>query len=254
MAPDWIAPLLPHAMVWVAHQDDEAAAFGALLQRMHDPLVVFATDGAPRDRYFWSRYGSREEYARVRRQEALRAASAVGVTKFESFDIADQELHMNLPQALQQLENLVEGYKPSALITLAYEGGHPDHDCCAFLSRVLHKRRGYEVWEAPLYHRINGAVTVQEFLSLDSSVTVPAQHRLHVSSEEAARKRVMFATYESQGIVLSQFDLEKEIFRKQAGYDFLRPPHQGELNYEAWKWPMKGGDLCSEFRSLQDRS
>jgi N-acetylglucosamine malate deacetylase 2 len=245
MAADAIAPLLPRTLVLVAHQDDEAAGCGALMQRMREPLLVFATNGAPRDNYFWQRYGSREEYARIRRQEALHAASASGIERIRFLDFADQELHQQLPQALIALDQLVQDYRPSAILTLAYEGGHPDHDCCAFLSWVLFRRHSIPVWEMPLYHRVNGVPVIQQFLSGASE-----EHRLHVTTEELARKRVMFASYVSQGIVLSHFDLTLERFRRQAEYDFSRPPHEGLLNYEAWEWPMKGEDLCNAFSAV----
>lgn len=61
-----LQPLLGTTVVLVAHPDDEVIAFGALMQRMNRAVVVFATDGAPRDEYFWKQYGSREEYAGVR--------------------------------------------------------------------------------------------------------------------------------------------------------------------------------------------
>ena len=51
----------------------------ALLQKMREAVVVIATDGAPRDEFFWGRYGSREAYAAVRREEARRAAQVAGV-------------------------------------------------------------------------------------------------------------------------------------------------------------------------------
>ena len=47
-------------MVLVAHADDESVAYGALLQRMREAVVVIATDGAPQDSYFWGRFGSGE--------------------------------------------------------------------------------------------------------------------------------------------------------------------------------------------------
>ena len=50
-----LAPLLGRTLVIVAHPDDETITCGGLLQRMRDPCVVFATDGAPEDAYFWSR-------------------------------------------------------------------------------------------------------------------------------------------------------------------------------------------------------
>src|SRR5207248_225254 len=56
---DDLEPLLGRTLVLVAHQDDETIGCGALLQRMRDPLVVFGTDGAPRDQKFWHGLGTR---------------------------------------------------------------------------------------------------------------------------------------------------------------------------------------------------
>ena len=75
----WIDELLGRTLVLVAHPDDECLAFGALLQRMREPLVVFATNGSPADPYFWQNHGSREAYAALRREEALKSMHAAGV-------------------------------------------------------------------------------------------------------------------------------------------------------------------------------
>src|SRR5262249_29498499 len=55
--------LLQRPLLLVAHQDDEALGCGILLQRAEHAVVVFATDGAPADEYFWRQYGSRERLA-----------------------------------------------------------------------------------------------------------------------------------------------------------------------------------------------
>ncbi|PYX97930.1 MAG: hypothetical protein DMG63_13230 [Acidobacteria bacterium] len=65
-----LAPLLGRTLVIVAHPDDETITCGGLLQRMRDPCVVFATDGAPEDAHTWGRFGSRERSAAIREQEA----------------------------------------------------------------------------------------------------------------------------------------------------------------------------------------
>ncbi len=75
----WIDELLGRTLVLVAHPDDECIAFGALLQRMREPVVVFATNGSPQDPYFWQQYGSREAYAGLRREEAFASMHAAGV-------------------------------------------------------------------------------------------------------------------------------------------------------------------------------
>ncbi|MFB3812617.1 MAG: hypothetical protein ACE14L_00785 [Terriglobales bacterium] len=55
-------PALGRTLVLVAHPDDETGGCGGLLQRLCDPVVVFSTDGAPQDPYFWRRHGSPQNY------------------------------------------------------------------------------------------------------------------------------------------------------------------------------------------------
>src|SRR5262249_37360443 len=64
---DPLQPLLGATLILVAHPDDEVIACGALMQRMEKAVVLFATDGAPRDERFWKQHGSRYAYAGLRR-------------------------------------------------------------------------------------------------------------------------------------------------------------------------------------------
>src|SRR4051812_27083745 len=137
----WIDELAGRTLVLVAHPDDECIAFGALLQRMREPLVVFATNGSPVDPYFWQRYGSREAYAALRRDEALNSMHAAGVKDVVFLadmpggeTLVDQELFRNLHTAYTLLVDIVARRMSTAILTLAYEGGHPDHDSCSFLA------------------------------------------------------------------------------------------------------------------------
>jgi LmbE family N-acetylglucosaminyl deacetylase len=231
--------------VLVAHPDDEAVGCCGLLQRMSDPIIVFATDGAPRSDHFWKSYGSREKYASVRAQESEQALNAIGVTHFhalcEDSPIADQELFVDLQRAYQALGALIEAEMPEALLSHSYEGGHPDHDVCSFLAAVAGSRYELPVWEMPLYHRAGGQVYRQEFIAADK------QSLIELSREELSHKREMYAAYKSQASVLADFMAPVERFRRMHRYDFGRAAHAGVLNYEAWQWPIKSSDLCRAF-------
>ena len=245
-----LRPLVGRTLVLVAHADDEAVAFGALLQRMREPLVVICTDGAPTDRYFWQSHGTRERYAALRAREAARAMDAVGVRRCEllsQLDAAgrfvDQHLFRNIPAAMHLLGDIAGRYRPEAILTLAYEGGHPDHDTCNFLARQLALESALPVWEAPLYWRdASGEVVHGRFLRASGE-----ELTIDITSEELARKRTMFAAYASQAPVLAEFDLTRELVRPMIAYDYSRPPHAGTLNYEAWGWPIRGWELCDQF-------
>ena len=246
-----LQPLLGTTLMIVAHPDDEVIAFGALMQRMCDAIVVFATDGAPRDQYFWKQYGSREAYAEVRRQEARTALAITGGRPIFLADqvgggIADQELHLYLPAAVRALEDVVMQERPDCLLTLAYEGGHPDHDSACFMSTVLGRRAGLPVWESPLYHRDQaGAGVVQKFPTMNGN-----EQELNVEGRPLEKKIEMFHTYKSQKLTLDGFRPDVEKFRPIMDYDFTRPPLPWKLNYEVWQWKMTGKEVSAQFENF----
>jgi LmbE family N-acetylglucosaminyl deacetylase len=233
--------LLRRPLVLVAHQDDEAIGCAILLQRAERPTVVFATDGAPTDPYFWKTYGSQARLAEVRREEASRAMAVVGVTDFHILNIADQQLYRNLHGAIEQVADIASTVNSSCLVTHAYEGGHPDHDSCSFIAAAVGRRLELPVWEMPLYHRAGGSVNRQTFVSGDAELI------LRPTDAEYARKKEMAAQYPSQGDVIRAFPEREEKFRRQPVYDYAHPPHAGQLNYEAWQWSITGAEVSSAF-------
>lgn len=239
-----IAELGKRTLVVVAHPDDECIGAGAMLQRIEKPAVVFCTDGGPRDQCFWQRFGSREQYVRVRRHEATLAGQVVGLDRPTFLPIVDQELYLNLAHAHRSLQELVVDLRPQAILTLAYEGGHPDHDCCAFLSHRIGLQHNLSVWEMPLYHRTSRGPCQQQFLNSTGGSC------LRVASPELRRKRQMLSCYESQASVLEGFDLSSEFYRRQWPYDFSAPPAD-VINYEAWKWPVSAAELCQAFADFK---
>lgn len=251
-----LAPLLGRTLVIVAHPDDEAVGCGALLQRMREPLVLFCSDGAPRDRYFWEKFGSREAYSQARRQEARSALAEIGVMQVEFLPpspnpqqlFVDQDLFLYIPQALESISEIVTHLQPEALLTLAYEGGHPDHDTCAFLSWWTARELVLPSWEMPLYHRAAGdEIVFQQFIMPEGNEAL-----FDATPEEVKRKRAMLDQYVSQGDLISKFNPAVERFRPQAAYNFSRPPHPGRLNYEAWQWPVTGSQLVQAFSCCID--
>lgn len=238
------------AVALVAHPDDEVIAFGALLQRLKEAVVVFATDGAPRDPGFWERYGSREAYAEIRRQEASEALHIVGAHAAFLWDrveggIADQELFERLPQAVPAFEQIVAENRPDFLLTLAYEGGHPDHDACCFIASEVGKRMKVPVWESPLYHRHqDGSDATQMFPQRTGK-----EIELAVEGVALEKKLQMFHTYKSQSLVLDGFRPQIEQYRPVMQYDFTSRPVPWKLNYEQWEWKMTGDEVSAAFAS-----
>lgn len=248
---------LERPLVLVAHQDDEAVGCNLLLQRSHDPLLVFATDGAPHDIFFWKDFGSRENYAQVRRREALVAAGHSRVENVvflangnEPEKYLDQELHLSLRPALARLFELALEHRIKNVVTSAYEGGHPDHDCCAFLGHTLAQRLRTPAWEFPLYHRdLHGRYVRQEFMFRTGN-----EMAFTGTEEEMERKQAAISSHVSQRHVLADFNWSNELFRPMAAYDFSRKPHEGQLNYEAWGWQATGDRLVECFLESDRRA
>jgi len=244
-----IGSLFGRVLVVVAHQDDETAC-AVLLQRAQTARVVFGTDGAPSAEFFWSRYGSRHRYADIRHAEALASLGVIGITDTvfleQSRDhvrIHDQELFRCLDGAIAALAEVVDRFKPDALLAPAYEGGHPDHDVCSFLVSTVGRNLGIPRWEMPLYYRSpSGTLVHQQF-----RVPLGAEILLNPTALELQRRDEMLGKYASQPDVRVFVKSHVERFRPQPEYDYSKPPHPGTLNYEFWKWPMTGRDLCAAF-------
>ncbi|HKD44462.1 MAG TPA: PIG-L family deacetylase [Candidatus Angelobacter sp.] len=243
-----LGPLLGTTIVLAAHPDDEVVACGALMQRMQRAVVVFATDGAPRDRGFWAQYGSRKAYAELRRQEARQALATIGAWPVFLVDrvdggIIDQELFKNLASAVLALEKVVDRLGPDCILCPAYEGGHPDHDAACFMAAMAGRHASIPVWESPMYHaKEDGSRAVQSFAQATGR---ELEHR--VNDDALSKKLEMLRIYRSQGLALNDFRADLELFRPLVDYDFVRPPLPWKLNYEHWGWPVNGEQLASAF-------
>lgn len=249
-----LAPLLGRTLVLVAHPDDECITCGGLLQEMRDPLVVFATDGAPEDPYFWGKHGSRSVYAALRQYEARNALAQVGVSQVEfladngtpAVSFIDQQLFRAIPAAREVLRETVRRHRSEAILTLAYEGGHPDHDACSLLGALLGREADVPVWEAPLYHRNpDNSGSYQQFAQGSGDII-----DLNVTGDILMRKEQMLGCYKSQFESLPHFLPQLERFREQFSYDYTQPPHEGLLNYEIWKWKMTGREVSQAFAAV----
>jgi LmbE family N-acetylglucosaminyl deacetylase len=236
-------------MVVVAHPDDETIGAGSRLGRFADALVVHVTDGAPRA----AGCSGWKDYAALRRREleAAMALAGLGADRLVALGYPDQAASLHMEEAARRIAGLVADWRPDAVLTHPYEGGHPDHDATAFAVQaalallrrdgVALLRRGREpvplLTEMAFYHGggADGVATFQDFLPGG-----PAVRTRHLDAGARALKRRMFDAHASQAGVLARFrdDLERD--REAPAYDFTRPPHPGRLNYERFDWGMTG--------------
>ncbi|WP_162601453.1 PIG-L deacetylase family protein [Occallatibacter savannae] len=250
-APAGSEMVMPCAMVVVAHADDETIALGARMERLDGAHFVHVTDGAPRNEEDSRAHGfkSLDDYREARAAELARMFQEAGLQRASSVGLhfRDQEAGLHLTEITRQIAEQVALREPEIIFTHPYEGGHPDHDACAFavhhaveMNRARGGRRPL-VLEAPFYHAGRTGFEAGRFLRLDGWMPEIAYE---LSEEERAQKRKLMACFVSQRETLKGFDDAWERFRIAPVYDFTHPPHSGKLLYENYPWGMTSERFC----------
>ncbi|WP_263418604.1 PIG-L deacetylase family protein [Terriglobus albidus] len=241
----------PRALLVFAHPDDETIGLGARLENFLSSRLIHVTDGAPRNEQHYRDCGfaTREEYRTARQHELNQALRVAGVAKMhhECLEVPDQEASLHLVDLTGKILWLLRQDKPEVLFTHPYEGGHPDHDACAF---VVHcaiqqmRNEGYRypvIVEPAFYHQGPHGIETGCFLP-DGNDTPEVLYRL--TSDERQHKRELFACFATQQETLKYFPLQHEAFRIAPEYDFAEPPHRGRVFYDQFSWGMTPRHFC----------
>lgn len=238
--------------VVVAHPNDEIVGGGCLISKIAPLNVVHMSDGAPPElsQSQSYRFGSRSNYANLRRTEGVAALELANVDprRVIEWGIPQFELSFQLVDLSKRLMDLFRETSPEIVLTHAYEGGHPDHDATAFAVHAAVRairRNGLKpplIYEMAIYPGNHGSTKVPEFLlnAARESTT------LVLDQTSADLKQRMFDCFETQRDVLTKTPLGPEKFRESPNYDFRLPPYFGKLHYERLDWGMTG----KKWRSL----
>lgn len=262
----------PRLLVVLAHPDDQVLVLGGRLERLSRARLATVTDGAPKDGADALHLGfpSLAAYRDARRVELAMALAHAGLPSrvTEPFSalppVADQEASLHLGELTRGLVSVLDTFAPEAVLTHPYEGGHPDHDACAFAVHTALRLRRHRLAktktigatsadaqplliEAPFYYNNgSGGLQTGSFLHADRFPSLT----LRLSPQEQANKQARLAFFASQTATLQQFRTESEFFRPAPDYNFHEPPHAGRLLYECFPWGMTG----ARFRALADEA
>jgi N-acetylglucosamine malate deacetylase 2 len=244
---------LPRALLVFAHPDDETIALGARLRRMAGAHLVHVTDGAPRNEQDSRACGFRSflEYRAARSAEfagMLRHARLETMSR-ECLGIPDQQAALRLAALTRALAERIRMHRPEIVFTHPYEGGHPDHDACAFAVHqavALADMPAPAIIECASYHAGPHGIETGIFLPPPAPVPDAPLPELvfTLSTEEQQRKQALLDCFTTQQRTLGPFRGDEERFRIAPVYDFTRPPHPAPVFYDHFPWGMTSARFC----------
>jgi LmbE family N-acetylglucosaminyl deacetylase len=226
-----------------AHPDDETIGIGARLCYFKNFSLVHVTNGTPNlASATRAGFSDTASYSAARFKElehALVLLEAHPAQK-SALGFVDGDTTRSLVRLVEVLTTELLG--KSAVISHAYEGGHPDHDSCAFAVQMACERLRASGATPPIrveyagYHSYRGRQRSGVLWAGERTSTAVVR----LDPEERRRKLLAFQAFESQSWLGSVFRLDREMYRAAPVYDFTQPPAPGAFLYNKFGWEIKG--------------
>ncbi len=215
---------LERALCVFAHEDDEfgiAAKMGRMVKRGVDVWGIWTCGGNP-----------------TRNREATRAMTHLGLKEdrliFQT--IGDFRTPSGLDAKIAQIAGLLEEHAFDQIYTLAYEGGHVQHDMAHFIAVQAAKRTAFrgQIYEFGLYNLAGGKPNL---FSIVPAVMPSIEVDMSQDELDAIVELVPFypsQKHVTQGFLvgLSAEQKKRPRHRPRPNWDYTRPPHKGLLWFE----------------------
>ena len=221
----------------LAHNDDEFFVLPRVLRETAEGracLFLFTTDGAA--------YGESPER---RLSETLEVLGKFGINRSSvislgaQLGIRDGTSHRSIDSLWKGMQQSLENRQVARVFTLAWDGGHNDHDTAHLLAVAFAQSRGLPIMEFAAYNSFQMPKPLFRCMKL-----IPGRGDLvedRVSCREAVRWALTPRHYRSQrraflgllGFCLPQILLRRRLVtREVTGKRYLERPHEGPLFYE----------------------
>lgn len=237
----------PCVLFLFAHNDDELFVLPKIKQevaRGADVWCIYTTDGAA--------YGACPE---ERLNESRKVLSSCGVQSAHivplgaAISCRDGRAHLSIDTLYSSIDEVTQQLGISRVYTLAWEGGHHDHDTTHIVARKLCTQRGdIPLYEFSAYHGHRIPAPFFDCMNfLPSSLVAPScleqivEEQRALSLKESIEWFRHFLSYPTQRktllglapICFIRIVVQRtERVRRVSGYSYLEPPHQGQLLYE----------------------
>ena len=182
----------------------------------------------------------------LRDKESLKTLKSLGVKQKNIFfigrklEISSNNLYLNTKKVTNFLENFIlKRFRPSAIYTHSWEGGHEDHDACNLITRRLRKK--FKINNCFQFSQYNSFNTSFIFFKVFNPIKRNNGKKVFTNLINRLRFIKLLFNYKSQIKIwfgLYPFIINHYLFR---GFNFIEKletsnkivkPHSGKLLYE----------------------
>ena len=232
---------LERPLFLLAHHDDEIPTAGLLQRLQGDKRVLWVTNS---DGLYFESDKSPLDYGEIRKQEGVNSVALAGVpqSSIGCLDVSEVETYRwmsrvnsgdaSLGEAMPYFRNIrdrvidaVLQVRPDAVFTLAWQGGHPEHDITHVCAKLAVDRLALETGKRPAFYHM----PAYEYMILVAMRFHPLYKgqriKLRLTQQELDIKMAMIDEYPSQVKLFNDF---RKVFKLVGMFKRLGAPPNAE--------------------------